>query len=161
MDTSHAVRAAASRTRWILLPLGSLLSLSALGLSIADLAFNQQPRYRVTGRVTCNGVPAANAVVAFHPLDQALLVHPQAIADADGCFELRTPLAGAGAPSGEYAVTVAWRPWVVDGEHYGPGRNVLPKEYSHSSRTPIRATVASKTNQLSAWHLPQGNNQEE
>ena len=66
--------------------------------------------YPVAGTLTVGGRPAANAMVAFHPLDQ--VGSPTALAVAstglDGTYRLRTYAAGDGAPAGEYAVTVVW-----------------------------------------------------
>ena len=66
--------------------------------------------YPVSGTLTVGGQPVANAMVAFHPLDQAGSqgVLPVACTGPDGRYRLRTYAAGDGAPAGEYAVTVVW-----------------------------------------------------
>ncbi len=66
--------------------------------------------YPVAGTLTASGQPAANAMIAFHPLDQAgsQTVLPVASTGPDGTYRLRTYAAGDGAPAGEYAVTVVW-----------------------------------------------------
>jgi hypothetical protein len=68
------------------------------------------PLYPVAGKVLVNGLPAAGAMVAFHPLNE---IHgsgclPVGTTDDDGTYRLTTYATGDGAPAGEYAVTVIW-----------------------------------------------------
>jgi hypothetical protein len=68
------------------------------------------PVYPVAGKVLVNGLPAAGAMVAFHPLDAADLRAPIPVgaAASDGTFRLMTYTRGDGAPVGDYAVTIIW-----------------------------------------------------
>jgi hypothetical protein len=63
----------------------------------------------VRGKVLYDGKPIKNAVVAFHPKDDnsAAAFHPTGVTDANGVFTLSTQK-DAGAPAGEYRVTVLW-----------------------------------------------------
>lgn len=70
----------------------------------------RSPAFPVKGRLYVGSTVAANARIAFHPLD------PQrsqgrcavAITRKDGSFELTTYKLNDGAPEGDYTVTVTW-----------------------------------------------------
>src|SRR5262245_25475123 len=64
----------------------------------------------VVGKLLVNGVPAANAMVAFHPLGTGgpAALRPVGVTGPDGTFCLTSYEAGDGAPAGEYAVTAVW-----------------------------------------------------
>lgn len=66
--------------------------------------------YPVAGTLTVSGQPAANAMIAFHPLGKAgsQAALPVANTGRDGTYRLTTYGAGDGAPAGEYAVTIVW-----------------------------------------------------
>ncbi|MEZ6035318.1 MAG: hypothetical protein R3C17_19670 [Planctomycetaceae bacterium] len=66
--------------------------------------------FRVDGRLFVDGNLAANANVAFHPLDPMKTQGrcPVGTTRQDGSFELTTYSMHDGAPPGEYAVTVTW-----------------------------------------------------
>src|SRR5262245_1000314 len=68
------------------------------------------PVHLVVGRVLVSGRPAANAMVAFHPLSTGdpRAIRPVALTNPDGTFRLMTYETGDGAPEGKYAVTVVW-----------------------------------------------------
>lgn len=72
------------------------------------------PRQPVRGTIKYNGQPAAGATVTFWRLPLAVddwrAVKPMAIVEADGSFEPNSYGDKDGAVSGEYALTLIWRP---------------------------------------------------
>ena len=69
----------------------------------------------VSGKVLCNGQPAAGAVLLFHresggeavPANVASVI-PSAIASDDGSFTVESQPMGYGAAPGKYKVLVQW-----------------------------------------------------
>lgn len=106
----------------------------------------------VAGTLTVGGRPAANAMVAFHPLDRAGArpALPVASTGPDGTYRLMTRAAGDGAPAGEYAVTVVWPD---DSEPRDECADVATHDrfegrYADPARSPWRATVKPGTNEV-------------
>lgn len=108
--------------------------------------------YPVAGTLTVGGRPAANAMVAFHPLDrggtQASL--PVASTGPDGTYRLTTYADGDGAPAGEYAVTVVWPD---DSHPRDECEDVVEHDrfkgrYADAARSPWRVTVGRGTNDV-------------
>lgn len=66
--------------------------------------------FRVTGRLFVDDYLAANACVAFHPINKETSQGrcPVAMTKRDGSFELTTYAMHDGAPDGDYMVTVTW-----------------------------------------------------
>jgi hypothetical protein len=69
----------------------------------------------VTGKVVCDGQPAAGAVLSFHrqaggpaPPPSAAGIIPSATARADGSFTVESGPLGRGAAPGTYNVLVQW-----------------------------------------------------
>jgi len=106
------------------------------------------PQYPVTGRVTFDDKPLGSAGVMFLPRGETRGTGAFAMTDAEGKYTLRTEHGGAGAPEGEYAVTISK---VVnrDGTPYKPRpdaaeageRESLPGRYSDSMKTVLSAKV--------------------
>src|SRR5262245_8983656 len=64
--------------------------------------------HTVRGKVLYQGKPIKNAVVSFHPKnDDPHALRPTGFTDENGVFTLSTQ-SNAGAPAGEYLVTVVW-----------------------------------------------------
>jgi hypothetical protein len=85
----------------------------------------------ISGKVTVNGVPVANAGIVFHPHDGK--GRPaSAETTEDGTYRLTTFNAGDGALKGEYRVTLVWEepvhPYLAlrDG---APQKDALRQEY--------------------------------
>jgi hypothetical protein len=85
----------------------------------------------VSGKVTVNGVPVANAGIVFHPKDGK--GRPATAETVEGgVYRLTTFNAGDGALKGEYRVTVVWEepvhPYLAlrDG---APQKETLRKDY--------------------------------
>ncbi len=66
---------------------------------------SRPPTYRVTGTVTLQGKPVADAVITFVPTGEGEAA--SAITDANGHYALTTWEAGDGARPGEYRVKVS------------------------------------------------------
>ena len=88
---------------------------AALLLALVAMPFSgcgqELPRevFAVEGVLTVNGVPAANASLAFHSLDRGAEARcPVGRTDARGRFQLTTHADRDGAPAGDYAVTIIW-----------------------------------------------------
>lgn len=113
---------------------------------------HQTTLYPVAGTLTVSGQPAANAMVAFHPLDQAgsQTALPVASTGPDGTYRLMTYAAGDGAPAGEYAVTVVWpddsQPWDECAEEVTHDR--FKGRYADPARSPWRVTVGPGANEV-------------
>jgi hypothetical protein len=105
----------------------------------------------VTGRVTVDGLPVANAGVVFHPKDGNGRPARAETAE-DGTFKLTTYTEGDGALKGDYRVTIVWDEPVHPYMQYrdgAPKKEALLKEYlewkaSHKERpSPIPPEYAN------------------
>ncbi len=106
----------------------------------------------VAGSLTVSGQPAANAMIAFHPLDRAgsQTVLSVARTSPDGTYRLTTYEAGDGAPAGEYAVTVVWPD---DSRQRDECEDVVTHDrfqgrYADPATSPWRVTVGRGTNEV-------------
>jgi hypothetical protein len=119
--------------------------------------------YPVAGRLLVNGLPAANAMVAFHPADGGATC-PVGLTGKDGTFRLTTRKPGDGAPAGEYAVTVVWPDSTVPvDECLAPTAHDRFKErYSDARQSPWKVRIEAGDNQVTlpatlttdGWSLP-------
>ena len=122
----------------------------------------------VEGAVTFQGKPAEGALVIFHPVADASGMgnKPYGTVKADGTFTLTTTSdkPDAGAPAGDYKVTVAWTtPAKADAkagavnmggdEKAGGGADRLGGKYSNAATTTLTATVKSGRNKLEPFAL--------
>ncbi len=65
--------------------------------------------FPVSGNLRVNGIPAANASLAFHPLDRdSDDAIPSGKTNREGVFNLAMATTCEGAPVGMYAVTIVW-----------------------------------------------------
>lgn len=131
---------------------------------IAALCFgcagNDQPM-PVSGKVTVNGTPVANAGIVFHPKDGKGRPAMAETAE-DGTYRLTTFKAGDGALKGEYQVTLVWEepvhPYLAlrDGapqkealrqeylawkEKHKEQPSPIPPEYANAGSTPLAQKV--------------------
>ncbi|MDX1948291.1 MAG: hypothetical protein SFU86_23065 [Pirellulaceae bacterium] len=123
----------------------------ALWGALAAGTLYEHPRFPVVGQVRLDGLPASGARVALHRLS-ADRTEPRAIAwgevAADGRFELKMLGLAAGAPAGNYAVTVVYEPAVIRGEDYIAGPHVLAPELADPLATPLQIEVLPQANDL-------------
>ena len=94
-----------------------LMTLTAVALAASNLSCNGtgEGLSAVSGKVLCNGQPAAGAVLTFHrqaggdaPSSDAAAVIPTATAREDGGFTVESHPLGYGAAPGKYAVLILW-----------------------------------------------------
>src|SRR5438270_3154183 len=91
---------------------GLAMALVALLCCSCGKSNGRKPVFPVQGKVLFEGKPLPHAFLVFHPVDQTGTQATRAVATAedDGTFAPTTYEAADGAPAGEYAVTVDWRP---------------------------------------------------
>jgi len=109
------------------------------------------PVFPVSGKVTVDGLPAEGAQVVLHPASNSTShgVSSQGIVERDGAFQTTVYEAGDGAPAGDYVVTVQWFNVLTGSDGAGArGPNVIPREYSNPTTSPIKVTVSSSPNEL-------------
>jgi hypothetical protein len=124
-------------------PLMQRTLLAVAVLSIAALGCSQSDTVAVTGTVTLNGAPAADAEVKFEPTKGGRMATGHT--DAAGHFTVETAKPNDGAMPGEYVVTL--------GEYYPPGKapalpkgggplpSRFPPKYGNPAESPLKATV--------------------
>jgi hypothetical protein len=90
-------------------------AITALAWSCVSCSGTAEGLSSVTGKILCNGQPAAGAVLVFHresggegvPADVASVV-PSVVATDDGSFTVESQPMGYGAAPGKYKVLVQW-----------------------------------------------------
>ncbi len=135
-----------------------LASVGILAIVACGCAGNARPApVAAGGKVFYKDVPAAGALVVFHPVDfeqeKRIGGKPFAIVREDGSFVLTTYQQDDGAPPGEYGVTVEWQgpkdknqksgKLVLSGEG-GPGassRSIINPKYGNPQQPAIKVTV--------------------
>ncbi|WDI41146.1 hypothetical protein [Bremerella sp. P1] len=119
------------------------------------------PVYEVTGQVTYQGKPVADAVVTFQPVDEAGR-GGSAITDDQGYFEAQTFDPGDGLTPGTHRVAVH-KVQLVDAsgnvvtEIREPGglreKNLVPKKYADFKKSGIEITVEETDNDVGVIDL--------
>jgi hypothetical protein len=99
---------------------------------------HQPPLGLVSGTVTLDGVPLANAIVRFTPAGPGRT--SEGITDADGHYDLRYLRAIPGANIDQHTVRI------TTASDENGGRELLPPRYH--SRTELEARVVSGSNDL-------------
>jgi hypothetical protein len=119
--------------------LGLMLTVSGCGGGIKC--------FPVSGRVTLDGKPLADAVVSFMPEDEGG-VAPSGVTDKSGIYTLRQTAEADGAPAGHYTVRITTyregKPW-ADPPVPGAAERV-PGEYN--LRTTLREEVKAEENSI-------------
>ena len=100
----------------------------------------------VTGKVTFQGQPLANASISFVPADEdkesTLVVRPHGQTDEQGQYELSWHGDHDGAPPGKYQVMVmAFKPNDNDDEEIQP-ESLIPKKYNSPKTSGLNADVS-------------------
>lgn len=120
-----------------------LILLSAFSSGCERATFRRVPVYSVTGQLFVRGQPAVSARIELQSLDDIGLnrLRPHANVQPDGTFSLTTYSTEDGAPSGNYALTVAWpAPPKHRFDPAGPDR--LKGRYA-DPRRPLRTVVVA------------------
>lgn len=128
----------------------ALLSLVFSGCGSGEDA-NLPALVPVTGTVRLDGQPLRAALVTFVPSAENQGMAASGYTDEQGKYELRTLHRSAGAPVGQYTVTVS-KLVLKDGSDFPPDSEVspmdagadekLPPQYSDLARSTLKATVA-------------------
>jgi hypothetical protein len=136
--------------------LAGVLTLAGLSLLICSCGTDRKPVYSTHGRVVdAAGMPVAGATVIFHPIDvpNDSRHKPASTTDAEGNFVLTTYQENDGAPAGEYAVTLEWRP-VRKGPKEPEQPDRLEGKFRDAKTSPFKAVVKPGTNDLPPFQLP-------
>jgi hypothetical protein len=120
---------------------------------VAGCSQSELPVYPAVGHVTFENEWPLGTRVVLHPLSNDSSIRPQGVVDALGNFRVTTFRDGDGAPPGEYIVTLVWHKFVIDGEDYKPGPNVLPPMYAEPATSPLIVEVAKKSNEFKPFTL--------
>jgi hypothetical protein len=141
--------------RW----LAALLIGLGLSLPAASCSRQQADIFPVFGKVTCQGQPAAGAVVFFRRHGGSAASDPliMGIVRENGGFELVCGSLGRGAPQGDYDVAIEWRqpsPHRGGPSRAGPDR--LAGRYADPSHPLLRARVVAGPNDLPPFELTVG-----
>jgi hypothetical protein len=121
----------------------------------------KRPRvYPVSGELFWQGMPAAGAVVFFHPVDAppatnetpAIGPKPMGRVKSDGSFTVSTYGKYDGAPAGRYYITLVWT------EFKAPDSDeevdLLPPEYANLQTSPVEIVeIRAEKNVLPAFRL--------
>jgi hypothetical protein len=137
------------RTRRFAWRLGSLIT----ALACISCGSNQKPVYPVQGQVNFEGRPLPSAYVVFHPIggSDGDSVRPVGQGDKAGSFNLTTYTKHDGAPAGQYAVTVEYRPPPLDDGK--PLKNILPARYAKPGSSGLSVEIVEGNNELPPFEL--------
>ncbi len=136
--------------------LSLLFCLALVGCEETPGPSNRLATIPVKGIVRLNGQPLANARIVLHPLEgQEGIPRPVGTSDANGAFELRTYVAGDGAPQGNYRATVSCRgPFEgkeEDRDELAP--ELVPSRYTSAYSSDIAVSVFGTSVDLTPWDL--------
>lgn len=149
---------------WVPAPSVRRLTALLMLVSLVGCSGSNDPKLApVTGRLTFNGEPVANAVVTFRGVNAAR--YSSGTTDSDGKFSLSTYEPGDGALIGENVVTVAISDDIDPGlsrEEYAkqqakqrnPKAGILPEQYADPKTSGLLVTVANGQNDI-PLELPQ------
>jgi len=137
------------RTRRVAWRVSSLI----VALASASCGSNQKPVYPVQGQVNFEGRPLPSAFVVFHPVGESDgdSVRPVGQGDRAGSFNLTTYTKHDGAPAGQYAVTVEYRPPPLDDGK--PVKDILPARYAKPDSSGLRVEIVEGNNELAPFEL--------
>jgi hypothetical protein len=104
----------------------------------------------VTGTVTLDGQPLAEAEITFTPIGTTAGLGSEGRTAGDGKYQLKAVRRGAGAAAGQYKVVISKRV-MPDGSVVrpspdtppimSPGKELLSPQYSDPAQTTLTATV--------------------
>lgn len=142
--------------RWSILAAAAACGFLLVSSTLRATHLLLTPRHSVLGAVWVNDAPAPGAEVWLYPLraEQAP-GRPLASGVADESGQVRPHLLGvtSGVPAGDYAVTIRWRPPVVQGEDWVLGPNRIPARFGDPQRTPLKISVPQQERARLEWRL--------
>jgi hypothetical protein len=130
---------------------------TAAALALASASCGHSNRiYPVSGKVVYKGSPVVGASVFFQrqgadPLHEQTIM---GLVQEDGSFTLVCGSQGAGAPPGEYAVLIEWRP--LSDQAKGRAQRTPDKfkgRYADPKHPRLTAVVKAEANHLPAFEL--------
>ena len=139
-----------------------LFSVAQLAVALAGCGGDEmrQPTYPVTGKVTMDGQPVANATIVFHAVDKSKFKWqevPQGKSDEGGKFTIFTYEMGDGAPAADYKVGIALLDPVSDdgGDQvkHTKSKVKLPAKYANAETSGLTAKVEQKSIELPPFDL--------
>jgi hypothetical protein len=126
------------------------MALAACLVALAGCGGQPGPAcFPVRGSLVCDQKPLAEALVVFHPVEQADVPLPKPVgySDAAGQFQLTTVAAGDGAPAGRYRITVELRgPRKIGEEIVRDGPNLLAARYANPETSTLECEVVAGEN---------------
>jgi len=147
----QALSAASAHRKFGAFVVAALL-LSAFGCSAAD---NRLTVFPAKGKLSLSDKAIKGAWIVLHPKDGDLrspdgkAICPHGRIRSDGTFELTSYETNDGAPAGQYAVTLEFRKVVkYSNGAWGPGPNLVPKQYTKPSTSPLVVQIAKGPNEL-------------
>lgn len=129
---------------------GSVLMVGLLGCDQSDLDAKLFP---VSGTVTLDDQPLANASVVFLAGEGVPGSGARGTTDAEGKYTLTTSHGGPGAAVGSYTVVIN-KIVMADGSPIPPGttsiaelqtKDIVPPLYTNPSNSPLKATVSENS----------------
>ncbi len=122
---------------------------------VAGCGESRKSVFPVEGQVLdSEGKPAAGAKVIFHPLDDKdpKAVCPVGTVNDAGKFLLTTYVKSDGAPAGNYAVTIEWRP--PPPQPFAPApEDKLQGRFASVGKSPFKATIGKEPTTLEPFRL--------
>jgi hypothetical protein len=129
--------------------------LVAAFLLLSGCGESRKPVFPVQGQLfDADGKPAAGAKLIFHPQDDTdpNAARPVGVVDPSGAFSLTTYEKGDGAPAGNYAVTIEWRP--ARTAPFSPiPEDQLKGRFANATKSPYKATVGKQPTTLEPFRL--------
>lgn len=104
--------------------------------------------FPVTGKVSLRGEPLSKGAISFVPTNGRPAT---ANIEADGTYRLSTFKPGDGAVPGPYRVTISAMdtdPMQMPRPGDPPPKSLVPKKYSKTATSDLKATVEKKTNEI-------------
>jgi hypothetical protein len=133
--------------------IATALLLSTFGCSAAQ--DNRLPVFPTKGELSLGDKAVKGAWIVLHPKDGNLrspdgkAICPHGRIGSDGTFVLTSYETNDGAPAGQYAVTLELRKVVkYSNGAWGPGPNLVPKQYTKPSTSPLVVQIAKGPNEL-------------
>jgi hypothetical protein len=132
-------------------------AIAVFGALVCAGCGNNNGLYPVSGKVLCNGAPAAGATVTFlrKEVERRAESALQGVVQDDGSFALAGPK-GSGAAPGEYIVLVEWKEGAGKTKGRAPALAApdrLKGRYLDPQKPLLTATVEPATNNLPPFEV--------
>lgn len=109
----------------------------------------------VSGSLKFGGEVPVGAKVSLVPVSRSEEgIASSGVVSQDGTFKVSTYGQDDGAPVGDYVVLVQWFKPLGGEDGNAGGPNVIPRDYSDPTKSPIKVTVKDGENQLDPIVIP-------